>query len=178
MCMVLYFYFCIPYNWKRQWQPTPALLPGKSRGQRSLVGYSPWGHKESDTTERLHFTVPLTAVGQYSAPEAWQDGEHSLSSCEVPWELGAPVCFITCRVLSWGPALCDSSSALHTQNEMFHCLLSCSTSCVVLIKYICHFHKDCKLNEVKDNVLLVIVFLSYIIKFLTSNKSIIKFSLV
>ena len=31
------------------------LLPGKSYGQRSLVGYSPWGHKESDTTERLHF---------------------------------------------------------------------------------------------------------------------------
>ena len=42
------------------------------------------GVTESDRTERLHFTVPLTAVGQYSAPEAWQDGEHSLSSCEVP----------------------------------------------------------------------------------------------
>ena len=36
------------------WQCTPVLLPGKSHGQRSLVGYSPWGHKESDTTERLH----------------------------------------------------------------------------------------------------------------------------
>ena len=36
------------------WQSTPVLLPGKSHGQRSLVGYSPWGHKESDTTERLH----------------------------------------------------------------------------------------------------------------------------
>ena len=54
--MGLYFYFCIPYNWRRQWQPTPALLPGKSHGQRSLVGYSPWGHKESDMTEWLHFT--------------------------------------------------------------------------------------------------------------------------
>ena len=39
----------------RKWQPTPVLLPGKSRGWRSLVGYSPWGRKESDTTERLHF---------------------------------------------------------------------------------------------------------------------------
>ena len=39
--------------------PTPVFLPGKSHGQRSLVGYSPWGHKESDTTERLtgHFSV-------------------------------------------------------------------------------------------------------------------------
>ena len=42
--------------WRRKWQPTPVLLPGKSHGQRSMVGYSPWGRKESDTTERLHFT--------------------------------------------------------------------------------------------------------------------------
>ena len=38
-------------SWRRKWQPTPVLLPGKSDGQRSLVGYSPWGRKESDTTE-------------------------------------------------------------------------------------------------------------------------------
>ena len=44
---------------RRQWHPTPALLPGKSHGWRSPVGYSPWGRKESDTTERLHFTSPL-----------------------------------------------------------------------------------------------------------------------
>ena len=37
-------------------QSIPVLLPGKSHGQRSLVGYSLWGHKESDTTEQLHFT--------------------------------------------------------------------------------------------------------------------------
>ena len=40
--------------WRRKWQPTPVLLPGESHGGRSLVGYSPWGRKESDTTERLH----------------------------------------------------------------------------------------------------------------------------
>ena len=40
---------------RRQWHPTPVLLPGKSHGQRSLVGYSPWGCKESDMTEQLHF---------------------------------------------------------------------------------------------------------------------------
>ena len=38
-----------------QWHPTPVLLPGKSHGRRSLVGYSPWDHKESDMTEQLHF---------------------------------------------------------------------------------------------------------------------------
>ena len=41
--------------WRRQWQPTVVLLPGKCHGQGSLVGCSPWGYKESDTTERLHF---------------------------------------------------------------------------------------------------------------------------
>ena len=40
---------------RRKWQPTPVLLPGKFHGQRSLVGYSPWSHKESDTTEWLLF---------------------------------------------------------------------------------------------------------------------------
>ena len=39
-----------------KWQPTPVFLPGKSHGMRILVGYSPWGRKESDTAERLHFT--------------------------------------------------------------------------------------------------------------------------
>ena len=45
-------------SWRRKWHPTPVALPGKSHGRRSLVGYSPWGHKESDTTERLHFLSP------------------------------------------------------------------------------------------------------------------------
>ena len=43
----------------RKWQPTPVLLPGKFHGQRSLLGYSPWDHKESDTAEQLHFTSPI-----------------------------------------------------------------------------------------------------------------------
>ena len=42
-------------GWRRKWQPTPVLLPGKSHGWRSLVDNSPWGRKELDTTERLHF---------------------------------------------------------------------------------------------------------------------------
>ena len=37
--------------WRRKWQPTPVFLPGKSHGWRTLAGYSPWGHKELDTTE-------------------------------------------------------------------------------------------------------------------------------
>ena len=42
-------------DWRRKWQPTPLFLPGKSRGQRSLEGYNPWGRKELDMTELLHF---------------------------------------------------------------------------------------------------------------------------
>ena len=42
-------------SWRRKWQPTPVFLPRKFHGWRNLVCYSPWGCKESDTTERLHF---------------------------------------------------------------------------------------------------------------------------
>ena len=48
----------------RQWHPTPVLLPGKSHGRRSLVGCSPWGRKESDTNERLHFHFSLSCIGE------------------------------------------------------------------------------------------------------------------
>jgi len=47
---------------RRQWHPTPILFPGKSHGQRSLVGCSPWGREESDTTERLHFHFSLSCI--------------------------------------------------------------------------------------------------------------------
>ena len=46
------------------WHSTPVLLPGKSHGQRNLVGCSPWSHKESDTTERLHFHFSLSCIGE------------------------------------------------------------------------------------------------------------------
>ena len=49
---------------RRQQHPTPVLLPGKSHGQRSLGGCSPWGHEESDTTERLHFHFSLSCIGE------------------------------------------------------------------------------------------------------------------
>ena len=42
------------FSWRREWQPTPVFLPGEFHWQRSLVDYSPWGHKESDTTEWLN----------------------------------------------------------------------------------------------------------------------------
>jgi len=45
--------------WRRAWQPTPVFLPGESHGQRHLVGYSPWGHKELDKTEHVHTAIVI-----------------------------------------------------------------------------------------------------------------------
>ena len=56
---------CFRYlKWKRQWQATPVLLPRKSHGWRSLVGYSPWGRHELVATERLHFHFSLSHNGE------------------------------------------------------------------------------------------------------------------
>ena len=49
---------------RRQWHPTPVLLPRKSHGWRSLVGCSPWSREEPDTTERLHFHFSLSCIGE------------------------------------------------------------------------------------------------------------------
>ena len=49
---------------RRWWHPTPLLLPGKPHGRRSLVGCSPWGHTELDTTEQLHFHFSLSCIGE------------------------------------------------------------------------------------------------------------------
>ena len=48
--------------WRRKWQPTPVFLPGKFHGWRNLVGYSPWGPKESDTSERFHFPMGRCSI--------------------------------------------------------------------------------------------------------------------
>ena len=55
---------CSLINGRRQWQPTPVLLPGKSHGWRRLVGCSPWGRKELDATERLRFHFSLSCIGE------------------------------------------------------------------------------------------------------------------
>ena len=75
-------------NWsttqrRRQWHPTPVLLPGKSHGRRSLIGCSPWGGYKSDTTEWLHFHFSLSCIGE-------GNGNPLQSSClEKPRDGGA-----------------------------------------------------------------------------------------
>ena len=68
---------------RRQWHPTPLLLPGKSHEWRSLVGCSPWGREESDMTERLHFDFSLSCFGE-------GNGNPLQCSClENPGDVGA-----------------------------------------------------------------------------------------
>ena len=77
-------------HWRRQWHPTQVFLPGKSHGQRSLVGSSPWGHEESDMTERLHLHALEKEMATHSSVLArripWTEepgGQQSMGSRRV-----------------------------------------------------------------------------------------------
>ena len=61
---ILWLSFTMGLPWRRQWLPTPVLLPGKPHGRRSLVGCSPWGCWGSDTAEWLHFHFLLSCIGE------------------------------------------------------------------------------------------------------------------
>ena len=74
--------------WSRKRQPILVLLPGKSHGWRSLVGYSPWGHKESDLTERLHFHFPKPGMEPVSLASPPLAGAFfTTATCEAPSKL-------------------------------------------------------------------------------------------
>ena len=63
------------FLWRRQWHPTPVLLPGESHGRRSLVGYSPWGHSQtrlSDFTFTFHFHALEKEMTTHSSVLAWR----------------------------------------------------------------------------------------------------------
>ena len=93
---------------RRQWQPTPVLLPENSHGLRSLVGCSPWGRYESDTTERLHFHFSRSCIGEGNGNPL----QHS--------------CLVGCRL--WGRTESDTTEA--TQQQLLYsdfCLFVCSS---------------------------------------------------
>ena len=71
-------------GWRRQWHPTPVVLPGKSHGRWSLVGCNPWGRWGSDTTERLHFHFLLSCIGE-------ENGNPLQCSCWRIPGMGEPV---------------------------------------------------------------------------------------
>ena len=106
---------CI-YVWRRQWHHTPVLLPGKSHGRRSLVGYSPWGHEEWDTTERLHFHFSLSCIGE-------GNGNPLQCSClENPRDGGAwwAAIYGVAQSRTWLQRLTSSSNNAGEHNTAFY----------------------------------------------------------
>ena len=79
----IFFQKYLHIKWRRQWHPTPVLLPGKSHGRGRLVGCSPWGHEQSDRTERLHFHFSLSCIGEGNGNPL------QCSYLENPWDGGA-----------------------------------------------------------------------------------------
>ena len=68
-------------SWRRKWQSTPVFLPGKYHGRRSLIGYRPWGHKESDTIEQLHFHfLKIFKMTVRNGWEGWMKQEWPLAA--------------------------------------------------------------------------------------------------
>ena len=118
----------------RRWHPTPVLLPGKSHGRRSLVGCSPWGPEELDTTEQLHFHFSLSCIGE-------GNGNPLQCSClENPWDGGA-----------WWAAVCGVAQS-RTQLKR----LSSSSSSN-------HFHRNCLPSSTQflfDESILVLSYLA------------------
>ena len=72
--------------WRRKWQPTPVFLPGEYRGLRSLVGYSPQGRKELDTTVRLHFYIYLKTCQFENKVRQTYFLHHTIHSKPLPCE--------------------------------------------------------------------------------------------
>ena len=113
--------FCIPgfhpwvrkILWRRKWQPTPVLLPGKSHGRRSPVGYSPWGRKELDRTEQLHFHFQPLIAQLVKNPPAMRDPGLIPGSGRSPGEgIGYPFQYswasLVAQLVKNPPAMCET----------------------------------------------------------------------
>ena len=123
---------------RRQWHPSPVLLPGKSNGRRSLVGCSPWGHQESDTTERLHFPFSLSFIGE-------GNGNPLQYSClENPRDGGA------WQAAIYGVTQTEATQQQQQQGHIYH--YTRETSSLNIQKPINIFH----INEVKEKIIYYI----------------------
>ena len=114
--------------WRRAWQPTPVFLPGESHGQRSLAGYSPWGHKGSDVTWQLNNKSP---VYEPSSCELSDSNVCSISvRCE--WQaLALRLLLLTVLQLSRTPP--------HLPPPLLACSLDASPWVPAVVLYYCTF---------------------------------------
>ena len=117
--------------WRRKWQPTPVLLLGKAHGWRSVVGYSPWGRKESDMTEWLHFhfawrrdTHPGTAASGDARERQNSEGAAGFllilasDSLRLPALLGWPITGKT-EATEGGEPILDSATEVAKEERHF-----------------------------------------------------------
>ena len=113
----LFHHFLLPSleYWRRQWHPTPVLLPRKSHGQRSLVGCSQWGREELDMTERLHFHFSLSCNGE-------GNGNPLQCSCLENPRDGAwwAAVYRVAQSRTWLKRLSSSSSSLEYRRHICH----------------------------------------------------------
>ena len=114
------FWFPSAYQWRRRWHPIPVLLPGKSYGWRSLVGCSPWGRDESDTTERLQFHFSLSTFMHWR--RKWQPTPVFLPGESQGW--GS---LVGCRL--WGHTELDKTEATQQCIPKIYLHILLSTKC-------------------------------------------------
>ena len=138
-----------PLEWRRQWHPTPVLLPGKSHGRRSLVGCSPWGRWGSDTTERLHFHFPLeTFTAELNLP-SWFWRTLSLPSSQwLVFYLKAAFSFLP-TLASWCWFLSGEQLNLSLVNNPF--LRICPGRITVVMGSVACLHSHRDLPNKPDN---------------------------
>ena len=121
--------------WRRQWHPAPVLLPGKSHGWRSLVGCSPRGCLESDTTERLHFHVLEKEMATYSSVLAWRiPGTGSLVGCCL-----------------WGRTELDTTEVTQQQQQQWS-VWGGSILCLLQTLYTAYIRSPADINTDRDNI--------------------------
>ena len=153
-------------TWRKKWQPTPVFLPGESHGRRSLVGYSPWGCTESDTTEatweKKKKLFPLTA----SCVKSNQELVFSLQThrktapfhlkrrirlkpqlCNQRWMLISPSFCHTEVMLRFPQEYKISLFFFYKGKDSFQVLCCCShyLSCFLLVCFA--FHSECILHH-------------------------------
>ena len=103
--------------WRRQWHPTPVFLPGKSHGQRSLVGCSPWGRTESDTTERKDLGVAFQAPPGSQASSRGEAEDSAVLSSHGRKPRGPSTCACDLRELLFVPLRTQGYCGITAQNR-------------------------------------------------------------
>ena len=112
--------------WRRKWQPTPVFLPGEFQGQRSLVGYSPWGRKDSDMTEQLRAAL----IPRKKTAWSW------LRKLPIMFHFYLFLLFFPCEVTRWSSHTVNQHHVLVDYSVFFNLeiLSNCDSAKEIAIK--------------------------------------------